>query len=122
MRNILYLCFLAFFLLGISTQAEARKKKKSGKEIAKEEKKTESLTPYQKLFEGKKVETAKGIMTVHKVDGKVYVEFPLSLQNKDMLLLSSIERTSDHGDGAVGQFGGYQKPLFVYFPTTKTTD
>ena len=85
MRNILYLCFLAFFLLGISTQAEARKKKKSGKEIAKEEKKTESLTPYQKLFEGKKVETAKGIMTVHKVDGKVYVEFPLSLQNKDML-------------------------------------
>lgn len=111
MRNILYLCFLAFFLLGISTQAEARKKKKSGKEIAKEEKKTESLTPYQKLFEGKKVETAKGIMTVHKVDGKVYVEFPLSLQNKDMLLLSSIERTSDHGDGAVGQFGGYQIPF-----------
>ena len=43
-------------MLGISTQAEARKKKKSGKEIAKEEKKTESLTPYQKLFEGKKVE------------------------------------------------------------------
>lgn len=69
------------------------------------------MTPYQKLFEGKKVETAKGIMTVHKVDGKVYVEFPLSLQNKDMLLLSSIERTSDHGDGAVGQFGGYQIPF-----------
>lgn len=111
MRNILYLCFLAFFLLGISTQAEARKKKKSGKEIAKEEKKAEPLTPYQKLFKGKKVETAKGMMTVHKVDGKVYVEFPLSLQNKDMLLLSSIERTSDHGDGAVGQFGGYQIPF-----------
>lgn len=111
MRNILYICFLAFFLFGITTQVEARKKKKVTKETTKEEKKVEPLTPYQKIFKGKKVVTANGLMTVHKIDGKVFVEFPLALLDKDMLLLSSIERTSDHGDGAVGQFGGYQIPF-----------
>ncbi len=111
MRNILYICFLAFFLFGSTTQVEARKKKKISKEAVKEEKKTEPLTPYQKIFKGKTVETAKGLMTVHKIDGKVFVEFPLALLDKDMLLLSSIEQTSDHGDGAVGQFGGYQIPF-----------
>lgn len=66
----------------------------------------EKLTPYQKLFKGKKVQTARGLMTIHKVNDKIYVEFPLSLLGKEMLFTSSIENTSDGGEGAPGQLGG----------------
>lgn len=68
--------------------------------------KVEKLTPYQKLFKDKKVQTARGLMTIHKVNDKVYVEFPLSMLGREMLFTSSIENTSDNGEGAPGQFGG----------------
>ena len=45
----------------------------------KKEDKKENLTPYQKLFKNKKVQTAHGLMTIHKVEGKVYVEFPVDM-------------------------------------------
>lgn len=77
-----------------------KKKKK------KTEKVEEKLTPYEKLFKGKNVQTARGWMTVHKVNDKVYVEFPLSMLGRDMLFTSAIETTSDGGEGAPGQLGG----------------
>lgn len=72
----------------------------------KKEEKKEVLTPYQKLFKNKKTQTARGLMTVHKVEDKVYVEFPVSMLGKEMLLVSAIENTSDGGEGAPGQLGG----------------
>ena len=36
-------------------------------------------TAYQQLFNGKRVVTREGLMTLHQVDGKVLVEFPLNL-------------------------------------------
>ena len=80
MRNILYICFLSFFLFGWGVQGQAKEKDKK-----------ETLTAYQKLFKGKQVKTAHGLMTVHKVGGKVLVEFPIKLLGKDMMLTSSIE-------------------------------
>ena len=79
----------------------ARKKKKHA---TAETVKTEQ-TPYQKLFQGKKVSTSKGLMTVHTMDGKAYVEFPLHLLGKDLLYTTSIRDISDNGEGIVGQFG-----------------
>lgn len=64
----------------------------------KKEDKKENLTPYQKLFKNKKVQTAHGLMTIHKVEGKVYVEFPVAMLGREMLFASSIENTSDGGE------------------------
>ena len=100
MRNILYICFLSFFLFGWGVQGQAKEKDKK-----------ETLTAYQKLFKGKQVKTAHGLMTIHKVGGKVLVEFPIKLLGKDMMLTSSIEDISDNGEGVVGQFAGYALPF-----------
>ena len=102
MRNILYICFLSFFLFGWGVQGQAKKKNKEKKE---------TLTAYQKLFKGKQVKTAHGLMTVHKIGDKVLVEFPIKLLGKDMMLTSSIENISDNGEGVVGQFAGYGLPF-----------
>ena len=102
MRNILYICFLSFFLFGWGVQGQAKKKNKEKKE---------TLTAYQKLFKGKQVKTAHGLMTVHKIEDKVLVEFPVRLLGKDMMLTSSIENISDNGEGVVGQFAGYGLPF-----------
>ncbi len=63
-------------------------------------------TTYQQLFNGKRVVTREGLMTLHQVDGKVLVEFPLDLLGKDMLFTSAIRSISDNGEGVVGQFSG----------------
>ena len=102
MRNMLYICFLSFFLFGWGVQGQAKKKDKEKKE---------TLTAYQKLIKGKQVKTAHGLMTVHKIGDKVLVEFPIRLLGKDMMLTSSIENISDNGEGVVGQFAGYGLPF-----------
>ena len=43
-------------------------------------------------------------MTVHMMNGKAYVEFPVALLGKDLLYSTSIEEISDNGEGIVGQF------------------
>ena len=63
-------------------------------------------TAYQQLFNGKRVVTKEGLMTLHQVDGKVLVEFPLNLLNKEMMFTSVIRSISDNGEGVVGQFSG----------------
>lgn len=96
------LCLLLLFMCCLPQEGNAvwpfKKKKK--------EEKKEVLTPYQKLFKDKKVQTAHGLMTIHKVEDKVYVEFPVAMLGRELLLTSSIENTSDGGEGAPGQLGG----------------
>ncbi|WP_018337350.1 zinc-dependent metalloprotease [Butyricimonas synergistica] len=104
MKRIIYLVWVSLFLFGFCNQLMARKKKQ-------ESRKVEQQTPYDKLFKGKTMKTARGIMTVHKWKDKVYVEFPVNLLGKDMMLVSSIEDISDNGEGVVGQFAGYSLPL-----------
>ncbi len=85
--------------------------------------KTEQTTPakkeseYDKLFK-KKHETAKGLITLHLLDGKVYFELPVDLINKDMLIGSTVTSISDNGNAVVGS-----KPtdlLHVMFTPNKT--
>ena len=106
MRTIVYALVLFVLFTGISIEGSAAKRKKT-----KKVQKTENA--YEKLFKGKQVHTSKGMMTVHVMEGNVFVEFPLSLLGKDMLLTSSIQKTSDHGEGVVGEFAG--KPLHMVF-------
>ena len=85
--------------------------------------KTEQITPakkeseYDKLFK-KKHEIAKGLITLHLLDGKVYFELPVDLINKDMLIGSTVTSISDNGNAVVGS-----KPtdlLHVVFTRNKT--
>lgn len=106
MKNILIkiLCLVVTITFCMPQESDAAfiwpfKKKKKAEKV-------EKLTPYQKLFKGKKVQTARGMMTIHKVNDKVYVEFPLAMLGREMMFTSSIENTSDNGEGAPGQFGG----------------
>ena len=71
--------------------AEARKKK--GKKV--EEVQTESA--YRKFFKGKACETAKGMITLHKMDGRVYFEIPLALMGREMLMGSTISEITNNG-------------------------
>ncbi len=105
MKKYIYALTLLFgvcLLCPDTTQAGLFRKKRKTETEQKEEK----LTSYEKLFKGKNVETARGVMTIHKVGDKIYVEFPLALLQRDMILTSSIEKTSDTGEGYAGEFGG----------------
>lgn len=103
MRKIIYILFLFSLVAGLNDSFAAERKKK--------DKKKKELTPYEKVFDGKNVQTARGLMTIHKVDDKVYVEFPFSLLEKGMLFTSSIAGISDSGESAVGEFSGPGVPL-----------
>lgn len=106
MRKGLYILFVTFFFMGLCNTVTARQKKKVEKEAKQE-------TSYDKLFKGKKYTTADGLMKIHRMGEKVYVEFPKALLDKDMMLASSIENISDNGEGVVGQFAG--APLRLRF-------
>ena len=105
-----FLIVLLLFTCGVQ-DGFAREKKKGVKEVEKE-------TPYQKLFKGKTCETVKGLLTIHKMDGKVYFEIPRSLLEKDMLLGSTISETTNNLFGSVGEKP--TDPLCVQFTQTDT--
>ena len=78
-----YVILLLILSCILPVEAIARKRKK----VQAEEKK---LSEYEKLFQGKQVETARGgFVTLHKVNGKVYVEYPLKYMGREMLLAST---------------------------------
>lgn len=98
-KSLTYILLL-LLLIGVGNhEVWARKKKKTTTENTKE-----GQTPYQKLFQGKQMTTSKGLMTVHVIGDKAYVEFPLSLLGKDLLYTTSIKSISDCEEGIVGQF------------------
>lgn len=79
------LCLLCF-----NVQAFANDKK------ADDSKKTKKETKYDRLFKDKKKETASSrFITVHKTDGKIYLEVPVKLMRKEMLLGGGISSTTD---------------------------
>lgn len=78
-----------------------------------------SLTDYQKLFKDKKVETAKGLITLYKIDENVYFELPRNLLGKMMLLGSVVVSSSDRGDAAAGEQGN--SPMAIYFTVHDST-
>lgn len=69
---------------------------------------------YKKLFKNKKIETAKGqLMTLHKMDGKIFVEFPVKLLGRDMLLGATISSLSQPDVLVVGM--KHDAPLHIRF-------
>ena len=105
-KLFLLLCFLGVAFV-METDASQRKKKKATDETTEVKE-----SAYDKLFKKEHV-VAKGLITLHRVDNKLYFELPLKLLNKDMLLGSTITEISDNGDGLVGQKP--TEPLHIQF-------
>lgn len=104
MKNSFYI-FATIFLCGAlcipcDGDAALRKKKK------KHEQETSAApveTSYDKLFKGKQTKRAEGLLKTYLVDGKtLYLEIPRELMEKDMLFYSTIDKSSDPGEGYIG--------------------
>ena len=89
----------------LSVDAGIAAPKKKNKKTAQTEQKapTKPESDYDKLFKAKKVETAKGLLTLHRVDDKLYVEVPLKLLGRDMLIGSTVSETSVNRFAIVGE-------------------
>ena len=74
-------------------------------------------TAYEKLL-GKKHTSANGLMTLHQIEGKLYIELPLVLIGKDMLIGSTVTDISDNHNAVVGSKP--TAPLHVRFTKNKT--
>lgn len=72
---------------------------------------------YDKLF-AKKHDIAKGLFTIHRMEGKLYFEMPVKLIGHDMLIGSTVTNISDNGNAIVGSKP--QAPLHVQFTMDKT--
>src|SRR5699024_2877618 len=80
---------------------------------------TSGTTEYDQLFSGKPAKVSEGMITLRKMGGKVYFEFPTRLLHKKMLLGASVEATSNAADAAAGEQPDY--PLSVYFTQEDST-
>lgn len=76
-------------------------------------------TPYSRLFKGKTVSTRQGMITLHKVEGKLYFEFPVKLLDRDMLLGSVAEAVSHSEEVAAGEQA--HDPLAIFFSQIDST-
>ena len=98
--------------------ASARKKKTVATETKKEPTKRQSK--YDKLVKNKSCETARGeFVTLHKLDGKVYFEFPVKYLGREMLLASTISEASDNNLCAIGYKP--KDPMHIKFTKTDST-
>ena len=94
---------LLLLSLLVSSHSFAENKRKA--------KEADPKNKYEELFENKKHESVSSdFMTLHKVDGKLYVELPLHLLGKDMLLASTVAETSEPMAGVPGH-----TPNSIYF-------
>ena len=81
---------MALFLLCLVVQAFAQDKKADDNKKAKKE------TKYDRLFKDKKKETARSrFISLHKADNKLYMEVPVKLMGREMLLSGAVSSTTD---------------------------
>ncbi len=80
---------------------------------------SKKLTPYQKLFDKKSVKTSSGLITLHIVEGKLYMEMPLSLIGRSFLMSSVVDNVSNMGLAYVGQRSS--RPSHICFEKSDST-
>ena len=115
----LYLLLLVVLCGAMTNPAVAKKKNKKKASTEATTKKEKKETKYDKLFKDKKVTTAKGFITLHKLDNKIYFELPIKVMNRDILLGSTIAETTDNQFGCVGEKSG--DPFLIRFVQRDST-
>lgn len=121
MKRWITFSMVLLFLLPYSGECYAwgkKKKKASATEVKKETVKKQSK--YDRLVKNKQCQTAQGeFLTLHKKDGKLYVEFPVKYLEKEMLLASTISEASDNNLCAIGYKP--QAPMHIQFSLMDST-
>jgi hypothetical protein len=105
----------------ISPSLFAQEKKDEKKDAAKAKADSIKAAPkqsYATLLKNPK-KTAKGFINIYQVKEKLYMEVPVGLLEKDMLLASTISETSDNLNGVVGS--KTQTPIQVRFQKIDST-
>ena len=122
-RNSLFVVLVSSLLvlgMGDSYGLNRVKKKKAKKgEVEMSQSQTPKKSAYERLFAGKKVETAKGLMTLHRMEGKLYLELPVALMNRDFLIASTVSEISDNRFANVGEAS--KPPMHVAFTMVDST-
>ncbi|MNK48160.1 hypothetical protein D3C87_669860 [compost metagenome] len=121
--NLLVLALLAVFTAQGQTKKTTPAKTKqpavTKTAAVKKADSVKALTPFEKIFKNKAVKTVKGMITLYKVEEKVYFEFPKALLDKPMLMSSVVESVSNSGDSYAGFQG--RAPLNIYFTEIDST-
>lgn len=87
--------------LSLAAAPSALSSRAFGDDTKKEKKKEEDK--YTKFFKDKKVETAHGkFVTLHKIDGSVYLELPTKYLGKELMMGAKVTSTTDPDYLAVG--------------------
>lgn len=87
--------------LSLAAATSALSSRAFGDDTKKEKKKEEDK--YTKFFKDKKVETARGkFVTLHKIDGSVYLELPTKYLGKELMMGAKVTSTTDPDYLAVG--------------------
>ena len=111
---------LLFLFAGVGSEEVAAKGKKKKEEVKAETPVARKRSvKYDRLFRGKKVETAKGLVTIHKIGAKLYFEFPMNLLNREFLIGTTVSEISNNGNVLVGQKAS--TPLHVKFNIIDST-
>lgn len=111
---------LLFLFAGVGSEEVAAKGKKKKEEVKAEAPVARKRSvKYDRLFRGKKVETAKGLVTIHKIGAKLYFEFPMNLLNREFLIGTTVSEISNNGNVLVGQKAS--TPLHVKFNIIDST-
>ena len=119
MKKWMLVLFVALFVLPCSREADAAGRKKKGKNAA-TAKVTEKKSAYDKLFQKESCETVKSnFITLHKVDGKLYLEIPMKYLGREMLFASTLTSTSSNDFCDVGY--KQNDPLHVRFTKIDST-
>ena len=115
-KGLFLVCALLIpaLLLAAKPSKSKGKNKKKAKTEQTDSASAKKTSDYDKLFKGKKCQTVKGLVTIHKVDGeKLYFELPMSIFGREMLLGSTVSETSSNDHGVVGYKA--KTPLHVTF-------
>ncbi|WP_018336718.1 zinc-dependent metalloprotease [Butyricimonas synergistica] len=107
MNKLMYMVLLLCLSVSLAGADKRKEKNIEGNSVQR------AASEYEKLLKGKKMKQVQGLMTLHLVDGKLFVELPLELLKKDMMLASVVSEISDHTDCYVGK--NAYIPLRVYF-------
>lgn len=87
--------------LSLAAAPSALSSRAFGDDTKKEKKKEEDK--YTKFFKDKKVETVRGkFVTLHKIDGSVYLELPTKYLGKELMMGAKVTSTTDPDYLAVG--------------------
>lgn len=101
MAKKIFLLLIVILTISSTTEVNAQFWKRKKNKTKADTTKVKKETPYEKLLKNPSKEV-KGLINMYEVKGKLYLEVPLDLMGKDMLLASTISQISDNNHGVVG--------------------